>query len=123
MVLQMRGTISPANPWDVMVDLFFYREPEELEDKAEEAAAAIPGDVAAGYNADGFGAPVAPGAAAEPWDEAMGGAPPAMSAFGGAVPVAGQWNEAPAPAGWDAAAAPVDSSGFGSGFDVAPGGY
>lgn len=28
MVLQMRGTISPANPWDVMVDLFFYREPE-----------------------------------------------------------------------------------------------
>jgi len=34
MVLQMRGTISPANPWDVMVDLFFYREPEELENKA-----------------------------------------------------------------------------------------
>ena len=30
MVLQMRGTISPANPWDVMVDLFFYREPEEV---------------------------------------------------------------------------------------------
>ena len=32
MVLQMRGTISPANPWDVMVDLFFYRDPEELEE-------------------------------------------------------------------------------------------
>ncbi|EEH60494.1 uncharacterized protein MICPUCDRAFT_13384 [Micromonas pusilla CCMP1545] len=90
MVLQMRGTISPANPWDVMVDLFFYREPEELEDKPEEPAAAAGG--------------------------AVGG-------FGGAVPVAGQWNEAPAPAGWDAAAAPVDASGFGSGFDVAPGGY
>lgn len=28
MVLQMRGTISPSNPWEVMVDLFFYREPE-----------------------------------------------------------------------------------------------
>ena len=124
MVLQMRGTISPSNPWDVMVDLFFYREPEELEDKPEPEAAAVPGDVPAqpGYDASGFGAPLAPGGAAEPWDESMG-APPAMGGFGGAVPVAGQWNEAPAPAGWDAAAAPVDASGFGSGFDVAPGGY
>jgi small subunit ribosomal protein SAe len=34
-VLQMRGSISPANPWDVMVDLFFYREPEEVKDEAE----------------------------------------------------------------------------------------
>ena len=122
MVLQMRGTISASNPWDVMVDLFFYRDPEELEDKpAEPEAAAVPGAEAAGYDATGgFGA--APGAAAEPWDESMG-APPAMGGFGGAVPVAGQWNEAPAPSGWDAAAAPVDASGFGSGFDVAPGGY
>ena len=31
----MRGSISPANPWDVMVDLFFYREPEEVKDEAE----------------------------------------------------------------------------------------
>lgn len=33
MVLQMRGTISAANPWDVMVDLFFYRDPEETKEK------------------------------------------------------------------------------------------
>ena len=25
--IQMRGTVSAANPWDVMVDMFFYREP------------------------------------------------------------------------------------------------
>jgi small subunit ribosomal protein SAe len=34
MVLQMRGSVSAAAPWDVMVDLFFYREPEEVADKA-----------------------------------------------------------------------------------------
>jgi len=35
-VLRMRGTIS-RDSWDVPVDLFFYRDPEDLE-KAEEAA-------------------------------------------------------------------------------------
>ncbi|KAI3964372.1 hypothetical protein MKX01_024989 [Papaver californicum] len=33
MVLQMRGTILPGHKWDVMVDLFFYREPEEAKDQ------------------------------------------------------------------------------------------
>jgi len=117
MVLQMRGTISPANPWDVMVDLFFYREPEELENKEEEAAPLI--DAAPAYDASGFGAPVAAGLAAEPWDDAQGAAP-VQGGFSGA-PVAGQWNEAPAPAGWDAAAAPTGDAGFGSGFG--DGGY
>lgn len=36
--VQMRGTISPANPWDVMVDLFFYREPEDVKEEEAEAA-------------------------------------------------------------------------------------
>lgn len=35
-VLRMRGTISREEPWDVPVDLFFYRDPEDLE-KAEQA--------------------------------------------------------------------------------------
>ena len=63
MVLQMRGTISPANPWDVMVDLFFYRDPEELEDKPAEPEAAVV-EASPGYDASGFAAPVAAGAAA-----------------------------------------------------------
>ena len=37
MVLQMRGTVAPGAAWDVPVDLFFYRDPEELQ-KEEHAA-------------------------------------------------------------------------------------
>jgi len=33
-VLKMRGTVNAANPWTEMVDLFFYRDPEDL-DKSE----------------------------------------------------------------------------------------
>ena len=37
-VLRMRGTISREHPWEVMPDLYFYRDPEEI-DKEEQAAA------------------------------------------------------------------------------------
>ena len=39
MVLQMRGTVTASNPWDVMVDLFFYRELEETKEEGEDADA------------------------------------------------------------------------------------
>jgi len=29
-VLRLRGTILREQPWDVMTDLFFYRDPEEV---------------------------------------------------------------------------------------------
>ena len=92
MVLQMRSTISPANPWDVMVDLFFYREPEETKEH-EEA-----GDFAQDA---GFVAAPAPVPALESWDDKY--APTGYDAAGVA---AGQWSEQPA-SGWEAAAVPV----------------
>jgi len=39
-ILRMRGTIKRSEAWDVAVDLFFYRDPEELE-KNEEVAATV----------------------------------------------------------------------------------
>mmetsp|Transcript_47991 Transcript_47991/g.120193 ORF Transcript_47991/g.120193 Transcript_47991/m.120193 type:complete len:208 (+) Transcript_47991:375-998(+) len=90
MVLQMRGTVSPANPWDVMVDLFFYREPEEAKEAEEEEAPAF---------------------VQEPPAPAAFGAPPALEGAVPAMPGA-PWEEAAAPMGFDPAAAPM-------GFDPA----
>jgi small subunit ribosomal protein SAe len=61
-VLRLRGTIS-RNTWDVPVDLFFYRDPEELE-KMEEAAYEAP---AAAWNKEQPAAEE-PVVAQENWD-------------------------------------------------------
>nr|ASZ85184.1 putative 40S ribosomal protein [Selenicereus monacanthus] len=106
MVLQMRGTIRPGHKWDVMVDLFFYREPEETKEKEEEEAI-----VTADYGVADYGAAALPGdqwAAPIPegqWAPEM--PPPPIPAAPGV-----EWTAPPAPAavggdGWDEAPAPV----------------
>lgn len=39
-VLRLRGTIGRKRDWEIMPDLFFYRDPEEIEKAEEDAAAA-----------------------------------------------------------------------------------
>jgi hypothetical protein len=82
--------------WDVMVDLFFYREPEEVKDEDETPEAFQPAPEAP--NAFGAMQPSEWDGAAAPagdWDPSQGAAPVA----------AGQWTDASA-GGWDAASAP-----------------
>lgn len=94
-VLRMRGTISRSSPWDVPVDLFFYRDPEELEKMEDaagataEAAPAASTWTAAAGEAETYEAPAAGG---DSWDAGASSAAPA------AAPAAGGWDSAAA--GW-----------------------
>lgn len=105
-VLRLRGTISREEAWDVSVDLFFYRDPEEIKALEDEQAAKEEGEGAAwtaGGEADFAAAPVASGFDAVPAALGEFGAAPAgdASAFA-AVPAAGgdfaaapeQWQQA-----------------------------
>jgi len=94
-VLYLRGTI-PRTPqgWDVMVDSFFWRDPDELEKQDEE------GQFAGDWNQ---------GAKAQDWHEESGGAANQESwdeSAGGAAAQAGSW-DAPAAGGGDDWSAPA----------------
>jgi len=101
-VLRMRGTISRQS-WDVVVDLFFYRDPEEAEKQLEEAQA---GEAA---EAPQFGAPAAdygaPAMAPAPEATPEWGAPAAAPA---PAPVAQEWGATAPATEWGA---PVADSG------------
>ena len=106
-VLRLRGTISREVPWDVMVDLFFYRDPEDAE-KEEQAAieAKAPKDeYAAPQENWAPDAPVAPAPEVADWatETVPVAAVPIQPAFG--APATEDWSAtdtgdwaAPAPA-------------------------
>lgn len=105
-VLRMRGVIARQSPWDVMVDLFFYRDPEEQE--RDEVAAketvketAADGEYAAETaggdwegNAGGQWEPVA---SREQWP-AEDAAEPATDTWTASAPAA--WEQTPPPSGY-----------------------
>jgi small subunit ribosomal protein SAe len=107
MVLQMRGSVTPTSQWDVMVDLFFYREPEETKEEEAEPEAA---QETQGYGGnDGFAAPQ--GAEATQWDAPAADAGGEWSAAAEPAAAAGDWGAAEAP---DAAAEPAKTGDWGA---------
>ncbi|KAK1276652.1 40S ribosomal protein SA [Acorus gramineus] len=103
MVLQMRGSIRPGHKWDVMVDLFFYREPDETKEQEEEEVLAAPDYGAVGE----YGVPAPGPISGEQWSTNQ---------------IAdGQWGEpAPPITVTDWAAAPQEPVASGDGWDSAP---
>ncbi|KAF8222952.1 40S ribosomal protein S2 [Tricholoma matsutake] len=103
-VLRLRGTIPrTSDGWNVMVDMFFYRDPEEVEKQQQEEAAAK----AAQHGGETEGAPVSD------WDVSgapqIGGINPALVAQEGA---ALDWAADPAPGGpSDWSAEPTGAAG------------
>ncbi|KAL8242736.1 hypothetical protein R6Q59_013038 [Mikania micrantha] len=107
MVLQMRGVINQGHKWDVMVDLFFYREPEEAKEEEDELAVADYKDYGAGTIGidDQWSAQIPDGQwAADVTQPPISGAPVAAGGWtdADATPVAGD--------GWEAVAAPVPTA-------------
>ncbi|KAL5698530.1 hypothetical protein ACHQM5_029557 [Ranunculus cassubicifolius] len=107
MVLQMRNTIAPGRKWEVMVDLFFYREPEEAKEQEEEA---IPGSDYPNEYTPAIGADQWPTSGADAQWGADVAPPPVGIApavdWAPQVPADGGWGDAVADA--PIAALPVD---------------
>lgn len=105
-VMRLRGTIprGPTGPsgWDVIPDLFFYRDPEEIEREAQEKAeaAAAEAEAAAAESA----APVAEDwTAAASTDAAFAAQPTDQALDWSAEPQSGDWAAEPAASSTDAA--------------------
>jgi len=123
-VLRLRAVISRTQPWDVMVDMFFYRDPDEAE-KAEEAALAAAEEPYQRNMFEGAGALEEAGAVGAEWGNAPESswdtAAPTTdwgSAAAASAPTT-EWGDAAEPA-----VAPVAASGnWDSGILQAAGGW
>ncbi|KAA8541595.1 hypothetical protein F0562_022747 [Nyssa sinensis] len=111
MVLQMRNTIPQGHKWDVMVDLFFYREPEEAKEQEEE-------DAPAGPDYGDYSAPALGGIPGDQWPGPITDTqwtPDVLQSSIPAVPTGGWTQDQAVPVaadGWDTAAAPMPGTGL-----------
>jgi len=116
-VLYLRGIISRKTPWDVMPDLYFYRDPEEVEKEEQAAAAAAAAQpeettYTTDWNA-GVVAPTTTTGGADDWDTATPAAAPVAAPV--TAPVADWGSELvqPAEPSKDWGAEPVAAAGAG----------
>jgi hypothetical protein len=109
-VLRLRGTLASRDTeWDVMTDLYFYRDPEaeENKDSAGQDEAKVPG-------ADEVGAGAVDAGFSSEWEvgNAGGSAFAAASGTAGAA-AASSWDAEGAGADWAASSAPVETGNQG----------
>jgi len=95
-VLYLRKEIPRGTPWDVMPDLFFYRDPEEVEKEQQAAAAAAAGDFG-GARIEVADAGVGGAAGGWPGDAPVGAASESWADSGAPGGDTGSWGTA---AGW-----------------------
>lgn len=109
-VLRIRGTLSRDKPWNIMVDLFFYRDPEEIEKEEQQALTekqVVPRQDQSNYAADWVQQNAIQDAAApfQVEDIKDWAAEPIPAGFQGGA----QWEANPATAEWERPAAQAAS--------------
>jgi len=104
-VLRIRGTLSREKPWNIMVDLFFYRDPEEIEKEEQQALTdkvVVPREAPNTYAAD-WVQQTAQDSNVFVDDVKDWAAEPIPAGFQGGA----QWTGAPAAPEWEQAAVPA----------------